>query len=216
MTSPPASESREWLTLGDASKQLGVSPATLRQWADKGKVRTFRTPGGHRRFSIAEMQSMVAVTPPSAHPTRQVELLIHSALGRARLDIASGRLDGETWHHNLPPAARDEHRQLGQRLMSLLLQALRAEKSETILTNQARGLGKEYARVSVEHATALADTLRAFLFFRDYVFEGLIELSESNDRAGLDVVDIYRRLNRLINEMLLSMIASYAGEKKRK
>ena len=216
MTSQPSNESREWLTLGDASKQLGVSPATLRQWADNGTVRSFRTPGGHRRFSISEMQSIVAVSPPAAHPTRQVELLIHSALGRARLEIASGRLDSETWHHNLPPAARDKHRQLGQRLMSLLLQALRAEKSETLLTNQARGLGKEYSRVSIEYATALADTLRAFLFFRDYVFEGLIELSESNDRAGLDIVDIYRRLNHLVNEMLLSMIAGHTIEKKRK
>jgi len=215
MDSQPTGESREWLTLGNASKQLGVSPATLRQWADKGKVRSFRTPGGHRRFSISEMRSMVAVHPP-AHPDRQVELLIHSALGRARLEIASGRLDRETWHRHLPPGAKEKHRQLGQRLMSLLLQSLRTEKSETNLMNQARGLGKEYARVGIEHGTALADTLRAFLFFRDYVFEGLIELSDSGDKAGLDMVDIYRRLNCLVNEMLIAMIENYSGEKQRK
>jgi len=216
MTHPPPTESGEWLTLRAASKQLGVSPGTLRQWADKGKVRTFRTPGGHRRFSIAEMQSKVTAVPPAAPPARQVELLIHSALGRARLEIAAGRLDGEAWHRNLAPAAKDRHRQLGQRLMTLLLQALRAEKAETVLTNQARGLGKEYARVSSDHATPFADTLRAFMFFRDYVFEGLIELSQSDHTSGLNVVDIYRRLNRLVNEMLLAMVANYSGAKKRK
>lgn len=214
MNSQPSGQSSEWLTLGDASKQLGVSPATLRQWADKGKVRSFRTPGGHRRFSISEMRSMVAAKPP-AYPDRQLELLIHGALGRARLEIASGRLDNETWHRHLPPGARDKHRQLGQRLMSLLLQSLRTEKSETHLMNQARGLGKEYAQVSVEHGTALADTLRAALFFRDYVFEGLIEMSEASHQTGLDMVDVYRRLNRLVNEMLLAMIAHYSGDQTR-
>ncbi|MBI5032746.1 MAG: helix-turn-helix domain-containing protein [Chloroflexi bacterium] len=214
MSSHPPLESSEWLTLGNASKQLGVSPATLRQWADKGKVRSFRTPGGHRRFNITEMQSMVA-THSSAHVTRQVELLIHSALGRARLEIASGRLEDESWHRNLSPASREQHRQLGQQLMALLLQSLRQEKAESVLTNQARGLGKEYARISAEHEIALADTLRAFLFFRDYIIESLIELSEAGNKAGLDIVDIYRKLNHLVNEMLLAMIANHTGDQRR-
>jgi len=215
MNSQSTNESREWLTLGDASKQLGVSPATLRQWADKGKVRSFRTPGGHRRFNISEMHSMVAVN-SAAQSARQVELLIHSALGRARLEISSGRLDGESWHRNLSPASIEQHRQLGQRLMALLLRDLREEKSESTLIKQARDLGKEYARVSVEHQTPLADTLRAFLFFRDYIIESLIELSESGSKIGLDVVDVYRKLNRLVNEMLLAMIAHYSEDKLRK
>ena len=215
MNSHPPLESSDWLTLGDASKQLGVSPATLRQWADKGKVRSFRTPGGHRRFNLTEMQSMVA-THSSAHLARQVELLIHSALGRARLEIASGRLDTESWHRNLSPASREQHRQLGQQLMTLLLQSLRQEQTESSLAQQARGLGKEYARVSMEHNIAVIDTLRAFMFFRDYVIESLIELSETGNQAGLDSVDIYRKLNRLVNEMLLAMIANHIGDKRRK
>ena len=51
-------KSDDWLSLQSASKQLGVSPATLRHWADKGKVRAFRTPGGHRRFSETEMRAL--------------------------------------------------------------------------------------------------------------------------------------------------------------
>lgn len=212
MKSQPTRASQQWLTLGDASKQLGVSPATLRQWADRGKVRAFRTPGGHRRFSISEMRSLVAATPP-ARPDRQVELLIHSALGRARLEITAGRLDRESWHRHLPPAARDKQRVLGQRLMALLLQSLRAEKSETSLRRQARGLGKEYAQVGIAYSTALADTLRAFMFFRDYVFEDLVEMAQANPPAEFNVVAVYRRLNRLVNEILLALIENYSARK---
>ncbi len=41
----------EWLTLHEACSLVGVSPATLRRWSDNGDIRTFTTPGGHRRFA---------------------------------------------------------------------------------------------------------------------------------------------------------------------
>src|SRR5512144_508059 len=42
---------REWLTIRDASALAGVSPATLRRWSNAGDIRSFTTPGGHRRFA---------------------------------------------------------------------------------------------------------------------------------------------------------------------
>ena len=46
-----------WLTLSEASRLLGVHPATLRQWADAGQVPSYRTPGGHRRFEASELRA---------------------------------------------------------------------------------------------------------------------------------------------------------------
>jgi excisionase family DNA binding protein len=45
-----AEETPEWLTLGEAARYLGVAQSTVRKWADMGRVETFKTPGGHRRF----------------------------------------------------------------------------------------------------------------------------------------------------------------------
>jgi excisionase family DNA binding protein len=45
----PASDP-EWLTLGQAAKYLGVAQSTIRKWSDQGRVPTFYTPGGHRRY----------------------------------------------------------------------------------------------------------------------------------------------------------------------
>ena len=45
-----ADEAPEWLTLGEAARYLGVAQSTVRKWADMGRVETFKTPGGHRRF----------------------------------------------------------------------------------------------------------------------------------------------------------------------
>ena len=48
-----------WLTLGEASRMLGVDPDTLRRWADNGKVDVLKTPGGHRRFLRESIELML-------------------------------------------------------------------------------------------------------------------------------------------------------------
>jgi glutamyl-tRNA reductase len=51
----------EWLTLHDACSLVGVSPTTLRRWSDNGDVRTFTTPGGHRRFARSAILDLLPV-----------------------------------------------------------------------------------------------------------------------------------------------------------
>ena len=45
----------EWVSLRQAAQMLGVHPATVRAWADKGELPSRRTPGGHRRFRRADL-----------------------------------------------------------------------------------------------------------------------------------------------------------------
>jgi excisionase family DNA binding protein len=46
------------LRLGDAARLLGVSTITLRRWANEGKVASFRSPGGQRRFRREDLQAV--------------------------------------------------------------------------------------------------------------------------------------------------------------
>lgn len=58
-TAPPsprgASEPR-LLTVSAAARLLGVSSSSLRAWAAAGRVPHVRTPGGHRRFELDELE----------------------------------------------------------------------------------------------------------------------------------------------------------------
>lgn len=58
-------DSPVWLSIGRASRLLGVNPATLRHWEAAGKLRAYRTPGGHRRFSTEEVAELARGTAPN-------------------------------------------------------------------------------------------------------------------------------------------------------
>ena len=97
--------------------------------------------------------------------------------------------------------------------MTLLLQALREEPEGTGTARRARNLGKEYAHASLRQGTSLPDALRAFLFFRDYIFEDLIDLpSRSSSEGDFHPLEIYRRLSAIVNEMLVTMVETYYGQ----
>src|SRR5215218_10466809 len=49
-----------WLTIQEACAVLGVDQSTLRRWSDTGKVPVFRTPGGHRRYAIADVNALAS------------------------------------------------------------------------------------------------------------------------------------------------------------
>src|SRR3989304_5655309 len=48
---PAIGSPSDWLSVGAASRRLGVDPDTLRRWAGGGRIESFTTPGGPRRFS---------------------------------------------------------------------------------------------------------------------------------------------------------------------
>lgn len=52
-------------TVNQAAAELNVTPATIRNWARKGKIKTTRTPGGHRRINEDELNRLKGEQPPT-------------------------------------------------------------------------------------------------------------------------------------------------------
>src|SRR5438445_12895090 len=96
-----------WLSLDEAAKRLSVHPATLREWADKGQIRTFRTPGGHRRFSEVDVAHL------GAHAKPDLSLLLHATVGQTRIATRGGRLPRESWHARFDALPKARHVELG-------------------------------------------------------------------------------------------------------
>ncbi len=57
-------------TSSQAARYLGVSLATIRRWTDAGHIGCYRTPGGQRRFSRAQLDEFISSMQhdsPTAH-----------------------------------------------------------------------------------------------------------------------------------------------------
>ncbi len=54
------------ITTTEAAEILRVSPQAVRNYADGGKLRHRRLPGGHRRFRRADVESLLRDSEPEA------------------------------------------------------------------------------------------------------------------------------------------------------
>ncbi len=47
------------LSTSQAARALGVSLGTIRRWSDMGYLKSYRTPGGQRRFSRDQIDQFI-------------------------------------------------------------------------------------------------------------------------------------------------------------
>jgi excisionase family DNA binding protein len=155
---------------------LGVHPSTLRQWADSGKIPTVRTPGGHRRFAESDVRALLEPKPlqPSG-----VQLLVQSALGRTRLEVSGGKLSEQSWYQRFDETDKAEHRELGRQLLSMVMQYLTQPSDREEILQEARSLGRSYGEHSLVNKLTLTEAVRAFLYFHDFLTDGVIQMSDT-------------------------------------
>ncbi|MFN4000911.1 MerR family DNA-binding transcriptional regulator [Microcella sp.] len=58
MTDSKTYQGQAALPIGEVARMLGVSVGTLRNWEKSGKIATFRTPGGQRRFRAEDVEAL--------------------------------------------------------------------------------------------------------------------------------------------------------------
>jgi excisionase family DNA binding protein len=205
------SEQSDWVSLGEAAEMLGVHPTTVRHWADSGVLPSQRTPGGHRRFRRRDLMQFATMQQrPSEVGSNEAQVMLQSALGRARLEVGDGQLESLTWYGQFNEETRQAHRVLGRRLLEVLTTYLANPANQTELRAEVRGLGAEYAHLSVEHNISLTNSVRAFLFFRDLLTESVIQLAGVLSlQSPRDWSDRLRQVNVITDELLLSLIEEY-------
>jgi excisionase family DNA binding protein len=47
------------LTPGEVAELFRVDPKTVTRWAAAGRIRSFRTPGGHHRFYESQIRALL-------------------------------------------------------------------------------------------------------------------------------------------------------------
>src|SRR5690349_19538801 len=114
-----------WLNLTDAAHKLGVHATTLRRWADEGAVPVMLTPGGHRRFAQADLEEFIRTQRRAITAPNPAQAWAERALTETRREITAHQ--NAPWVATFSAEEREQSRQMGRRLMALLLQYLSTE-----------------------------------------------------------------------------------------
>src|SRR5260221_14021112 len=196
-----------WLGLGRAARMLGVHPITLRRWADQGEIAVMLTPGGHRRFALGDLQRFAAERQQVRVTTGREQSWAEQALQHTRREIGGRR--GEPWLAAFGEADRQHNRELGRRLMGVMLQFVSLSDGGEALLDEAVSIGGAYGQNALALGLSLVEALQAMLFFRDTLVEAAVQMPEAARARPEANVQLVRRINRLLNAVQLAIAGIY-------
>lgn len=208
--SDPKEESNHWLSLSEASRLLGVHPATLRNWADKGHIPFFRTPGGHRRFSEADLQAFIEEG-QSLVPASQTHLLLQSAVRKTRREMISQNVAAEPWYRVFEANGESlQHkRETGRRLFGLAIQFMARDTDQERILEEGRRIGEEYGHDCAQRPISLVDMARAFFFFRESLIRAVRPGLHTFGQYDDEDVRLHRRLRQFLDEVFFATLDAY-------
>ena len=205
------SDTSEWVSLGEAAEIIGVHPATIRNWAERGELPFRRTPGGHRRFRRSDLQNWLnsnRITQPT-----EAQMVVQSALGRARLESGErGKITDHDWYNKLNVEARNTMRQQGLRLMESLIRYLAHPASDAEF-GTAQEIGRIYGDLLKKQGLALSQALEGYFYFADFLLEAVIQMAETSAaRSPGTWSDMLHQMNDFTREILVAMLSVYEEE----
>ncbi len=196
-----------FLNISEASRILGVSEAALRQWTDEGKIKAFVTPGGHRRYSRADLKRFT-----SAHPKmlgiKDLVSEIEETVERHR-EIARKSLSSAPWYNKLSQESQYQLADLGRRLLNLIIKYITEPSKREENMHLARQVGREHGEILARHELPLADSVEAFLMHREPVVNASTRLLKRRDAFTGRVVDAIPLAINAIDETLVSLVAAH-------
>jgi excisionase family DNA binding protein len=200
----------EWVSLRQAADLLGVHPATVRNWADEGVIKSRRTAGGHRRFRKSDLLQY-AEKQGELQPI-EIQVIIQNALGQTRMQVGGGTLADQAWYAGMRESTREALRAKGRAVLEALRQYMAAGAPDERLTDAIR-LGQEYAAMLDEDGLTLPQAVRGFLYFSDFVSNAVLTWSEiTPPHSASEWATLLRQVNTFINSMLLSILEFYQAD----
>lgn len=197
----------QWLTLREASEFLGIHFTTLRKWSDEGEIRVFRTPGGHRRFSVADLRRFLEER-VRQEVVADSEAFLTVAVDRVREELQKVPRDTGHWAHQADEEARDQQRRRGRRLFALAIAyTLKPNQRDRVLA-EARQLGLDYGREAAESRLGLMETGRAVQFFRMQLNQ-VLHSNETSQVLDADDVRVRLTIDAFLDEVLYAVLSGY-------
>jgi excisionase family DNA binding protein len=207
----PGDDASRWMSLGPASRMLGVDPDTLRRWADEGRVDAYVTPGRHRRFDRQTIARLAANSHAKARPLASLGASpdrLTQAYRRSYAGEDQGRRAGAEDSAELEGYRRD-----GRRLIDALVAHLDAGPSDhaarTAAEAQAAAVVDDLARRMAASGTSLTEAVGLFVAARRPFLNELAGLGRRRALDASRLAGLYGNATSLLDRLLLRLIETH-------
>ncbi|MFA4837425.1 MAG: helix-turn-helix domain-containing protein [Dehalococcoidia bacterium] len=207
MSNSQPSNRSTMLSISQASRMLGVSDPTLRQWTDGGQIKAFVTPGGHRRYDESELSRFMG-TRNRVHGIKDLVARIELAPAR-EMEIAQARFAGTSWYDRLDADSRAQLAELGKRMHRLVVSYVAKPKKRDETLDLAREVGREFGIHLVKMGLPLTDALEAFLLHRSPLINAATDLMKKRGTLNERVAEAIPLVTQITDEALVSLVAAY-------
>jgi excisionase family DNA binding protein len=198
------SDSSRWVTLGRACDILGVDESTLRRWADAGRLRVYRTPGGHRRFSLGNLQELL-----NGDGRGRNAQIGRMAFAKIRQELKRAKQQEGGWYATLSENDRQRFRDLGRRLVDMVGEYMDKRTRRPSLLEDAHDIGLAYGRILIGASLPLPSAVEAYIGFRKTMDETTHQASTREALPTEEALDACGQVHALGDQVLLGIAASY-------
>ena len=206
---PETPQAQQWLSLGRASKLLGVSHSTVRRWADAGEIRSYRTSGGHRRILDEDVRQFMAQSNQAA-ATPDTDRISELAVARVKRRLSRRRQSHDMdAFAGLEKATRERLRFIGRQLVDLFARFVSSRTRPERFIDDARGIGGEYGRTLVAAGVTLTDAVMTFNALRRSLEETAAQLASEAQQGTEEAVEAMESILGLADSVLEGMAQVY-------
>lgn len=198
---------RNLITISEASRMLGVSEATLRQWTDENKVRAFITPGGHRRYNRAELRSFVGKQ-HRVHGIKDLATKIEDSAPVYR-ELAQEHFSTASWYSKLDAESQRHLAESGRRLLYLVKRYITEPLKQKEVEELARNIGDDFGEQVARLGLSLTESIEAFMLHRNPVMNAATDLMKRRESLNERVVEAIPLVTHIMDETLIALVAAY-------
>lgn len=204
--------SRDWLSIRDASRLLGVHIGTVREWADAGILPSYRTPGGHRRFTSYDLRNFIASRLQHSAPDSPTSSADH-ALGYVRQELQAHPLNHTGWFQTSTitanPEERAHQREFGQHLLRTVVAFVEGPDHRDQLLDEGRRTARAYGRTLSGSGLSAGNAARATIYFRQLILKTVLDVQLGSRIHDEEDSRLFQRVSTFLDEILLAILDAY-------
>lgn len=200
-------EKQASLGIGEASRMLGVSEVTLRNWTNKGRIRFFITPGGHRRYQMETLAKFVAGRRRALRMADLVSRMRETP--RENREIAHDSFSRMRWYSLLDEDAHRAFAEYGRKLLAIVVSFVSVPRNRKKALGEARKLGGRFGSYLAGLGLSVPVCIESFLAQRVPILNAVCAMTIGHEAVSRRVAESMPLAMRILDETLIALVEAH-------